>query len=158
MSLSRAKAVLPRVWTMVRIIILWIAQIGLCLVSGVSGGVEVSVDPAVLAAMGIAWAPHLPLWFSRFIGACQLAVAIGIAVPALTGIMPILTTLAAACVLAIDALKIGVQMVGSGSAAPAPMDLLSLILSLLIVWDGTRKVHMAACTSSARVNQAHRTP
>jgi hypothetical protein len=143
---------------MVRIIILWIAQIGLCLVSGVSGGVEVSVDSTVLAAMGIAWAPHLPLWFARIMGACQLAVAIGIAVPALTGIMPILTTLAAACVLAIDPMTIGVQMVGSGSAAPAPMDLLSLILSLLIVWDGTRKVHMEARSSAAKVNQAHRAP
>ncbi|WP_404513687.1 DoxX family protein [Bradyrhizobium ottawaense] len=46
--------------------------------------------------MGATWASGSPLWFVRSMGTAELAGAIGIAAPALTGIMPNLTIVSAA--------------------------------------------------------------
>ena len=72
-------------------IALWSAQLLLAL-SGLSKNV-MHVD--ALVTMGLAYAKDIPYWLLRFIGMAELAGAIGIVVPALTRIKPILTPLAA---------------------------------------------------------------
>src|SRR5260370_29631524 len=71
-------------------IALWSAQIALAIVFALAGGMKVSTPAAELAKM----APGFPLAFIRFIGIAELAGAIGIILPALTRIVPVLTPLA----------------------------------------------------------------
>lgn len=69
---------------------LWSAQIALAIVFALAGGMKVSTPDAELAKM----APGFPLALLRFIGIAELAGAIGIIIPALTRIAPVLTPLA----------------------------------------------------------------
>jgi putative oxidoreductase len=71
-------------------IALWSAQIVLAVVFALAGGMKVSMPAADLAKT----APGFPLGFLRFIGIAELAGAIGIILPALTRIAPVLTPLA----------------------------------------------------------------
>jgi len=70
---------------------LWVAQIVLAIIFALSGAMKLSMPAAELAKM----VPGFPLFFLRFIGIAELAGAIGIIVPALTRIAPVLTPLAA---------------------------------------------------------------
>ena len=71
-------------------IALWSAQIVLAIVFALAGGMKVSTPAAELAKM----APGFPLALLRFIGIAELAGAIGIILPVLTRIAPVLTPLA----------------------------------------------------------------
>ena len=71
-------------------IALWSAQIALAIVFALAGWMKVSTPAAELAKM----APGFPLALLRFIGIAELAGAIGIILPALTRIAPVLTPLA----------------------------------------------------------------
>jgi uncharacterized membrane protein YphA (DoxX/SURF4 family) len=71
-------------------IALWSAQIALAIVFALAGWMKVSAPTAELAKM----ASGFPLAFLRFIGIAELAGAIGIILPALTRIAPVLTPLA----------------------------------------------------------------
>jgi putative oxidoreductase len=71
-------------------IALWSAQIVLAIVFALAGGMKVSTPAAELAKMS----PGFPLAFLRFIGIAELAGSIGIILPALTRIAPVLTPLA----------------------------------------------------------------
>lgn len=69
---------------------LWSAQIVLAIVFALAGGMKVFTPAAELTKM----TPGFPLAFLRFIGIAELAGAIGIILPALTRIAPVLTPLA----------------------------------------------------------------
>src|SRR5258706_5070483 len=71
-------------------IALWSAQIVLAIVFALAGWTKVSTPAAELAKM----APGFPLALLRFIGIAELVGAIGIVLPALTRIAPVLTPLA----------------------------------------------------------------
>jgi uncharacterized membrane protein YphA (DoxX/SURF4 family) len=71
-------------------IALWSAQIALAIVFALAGWMKVSTPAAELAKM----APGFPLALLRFIGIAELAGSIGIILPALTRIAPVLTPLA----------------------------------------------------------------
>src|SRR5258708_1857629 len=70
-------------------IALWSAQIVLAVVFALAGGMKVATPAAELAKT----APGFPLGFLRFLGIAELAGAIGIILPALTRIVPVLTPL-----------------------------------------------------------------
>src|ERR1700745_3963133 len=78
-------------------IALWSAQIALAIVFALAGWMKVSAPAAALIKM----MPGLPLGFLRFIGIAELAGAIGVILPALTRIAPILTPLAASGVVVV---------------------------------------------------------
>jgi putative oxidoreductase len=71
-------------------IALWSAQIALAIVFALAGAMKVSAPAAELVKM----TPGFPLVLLRFIGIAELAGAIGIILPALTRIAPVLTPLA----------------------------------------------------------------
>jgi putative oxidoreductase len=73
-------------------IALWSAQIVLAIVFALAGGMKVSTPAAELAKM----TPGFPLVFLRLLGIAELAGSIGIILPALTRIAPVLTPLASA--------------------------------------------------------------
>jgi len=81
-------------------IALWSAQILLAVVFTAAGGFKVFAAPAALLAKAPDLAA-LPLPLVRFIGIAELAAAVGLILPAATRIAPILTPVAAACVMPI---------------------------------------------------------
>jgi hypothetical protein len=78
---------------------LWIVQGLLALVFGASGVVKASRDRKRLFDDGIAWVEDFPAWAVRAIGVLEVLAAVGLVVPAVTGIAPLLTPLAAAGVV-----------------------------------------------------------
>ena len=75
---------------------LWIAQVLLALLFFAAGAVKFTTGQAAAVEQGVAWAGRVSPEMILFIGAAELAGAIGLVVPAATRIMPILTPLAAA--------------------------------------------------------------
>jgi putative oxidoreductase len=87
-SSSQSKARLLRIG-------LWVAQILLALAFG-SAGLFKATAPIGDVVAKLAWASALPPPLLRFIGASELAGAVGLVLPSLTRIKPGLTPLAAA--------------------------------------------------------------
>lgn len=59
------------------------------------------------AQRGRQWIGALPRWLMTFIGICEMAGGVGIVLPALTGILPWLTPLAAALLALVMLLAFG---------------------------------------------------
>jgi uncharacterized membrane protein YphA (DoxX/SURF4 family) len=76
-------------------VVLWIAQALLALLY-VTAGVQKAFFPFDTLVQTIFWVAYVPHPLVRFIGVSELLGTIGLIVPALTGIRPRLTTLAAA--------------------------------------------------------------
>ena len=84
-----------------------------------------------LAAM-MPWADELPTSFVRTIGVIDLAGAVGILVPALTGILPRLTVSAALGCAVLQVLAIGFHG-ARGEAMVMPMNFV-LLLATFVLW------------------------
>src|SRR5258707_9499848 len=104
-------------------IALWSAQIVLAIVFALAGGMKVATPAAELAKM----APGFPLALLRFIGIAELAGAIGIILPALTRIAPVLTPPASSAFVIVIASAGGLPLpcgpfrgLGVASAVGAP--------------------------------------
>ena len=77
-------------------IALWIVQGLLAFVFGGSGVVKSTRDRKRLFDDGITWVEDFPAGAVKTIGVLELLAAVGLILPAMTGIAPILTPLAAA--------------------------------------------------------------
>jgi uncharacterized membrane protein len=76
-------------------IALWLVQGALALVFGASGVVKATRDRKRLFDEGITWVEDFPAGAVRTIGVLELLAAVGLILPAATGIAPVLTPLAA---------------------------------------------------------------
>jgi uncharacterized membrane protein YphA (DoxX/SURF4 family) len=76
-------------------IVLWILQILLALAFGMAGVMKLAQPKEKLAAAGMGWTEDVSPGVIKLIGALELLAAIGLILPAATGIAPILTPLAA---------------------------------------------------------------
>ena len=77
-------------------IALWIVQGLLAVVFGASGVVKTSRDRKRLFDEGITWVEDFSAGAVRTIGVLEVLAAVGLILPAATGIVPVLTPLAAA--------------------------------------------------------------
>ena len=118
---------------------LWTAQILLALVFGAAGFMKVTMPLPDLAAM-LTWPGNVPSWLVRFIGTAELAGAIGILVPALTRIQPLLTPLAALGFAIIQILAVPVHISQGDIAMVGPVNAILLALALFVVWGRYRKL------------------
>jgi len=75
-------------------IALWVAQVVLAAVFGLAGVIK-TTQPVDELAKNIPWSVVVGLPLTRFIGASELAGALGVILPAATRIMPRLTPIAA---------------------------------------------------------------
>jgi hypothetical protein len=75
---------------------LWIVQVLLAVVFLFTGGSKMAMPANVLAAQS-----HLPGAFMKFIGVCEILGALGLVLPGLFHVRPVLTPLAAACLVVI---------------------------------------------------------
>lgn len=81
--------------------IFWIIQILLALLFLFAGGTKLVLSAEVLASMGSPNQIPLPGLFIKFIGVCEVLGALGLVLPGLLRIKPLLTPLAAAGLLII---------------------------------------------------------
>ena len=76
-------------------IALWVVQGALALVFGGSGVVKATRDRKRLFDDGITWVEDFPAWAVKAIGVLEVLAAVGLVLPAGTGIAPFLVPLAA---------------------------------------------------------------
>jgi hypothetical protein len=75
-------------------IVLWVVQILLSIVFSTAGFI-MAFQPLDVLAGTVNWVPDVSAGLVRFIGICELLAAVALMVPAVTGIWPQLTALAA---------------------------------------------------------------
>jgi uncharacterized membrane protein YphA (DoxX/SURF4 family) len=76
-------------------VVLWIVAALLAVAFGVSGAMKVLRPAPKLVEMGMGWVDDMPLRMVRTIGVLEILAALGLILPPLLGIAPILAPLAA---------------------------------------------------------------
>lgn len=76
-------------------IALWVVQAVLAFIFLMAGSVK-SLQPIGKLALRFPWIKTTPPWFVRLVGACEIAGAVGLILPAATAILPRLTIAAGA--------------------------------------------------------------
>jgi putative oxidoreductase len=112
--------------------LVWGAQILLALAYLFSGVLKTTQPVEVLVANGITWTADVPLLFVRFIGVVGLLGALGLILPAVTGIRRGLVPLAAAGLALVQMLAVPFHL-ARGEAWALPLNLVLLALALLVV-------------------------
>ncbi len=113
----------------------WIAQGFLFVAFGVLGAMKVTMSIPALTDI-LTWPAALPVWLVRLIGAAELAGAVGILVPAFTGILPWLTRWAAFGLAAVMGFALGYHLM----LFQGMMLLPRLLLGGLAVYVGVRRM------------------
>ena len=113
-----------------RSVTLWIVQGALALLFLFTGGFKLLVPTNVLQAQ---LALPLPIWFIRAIGVVEVAGALGLILPQLTHIQPVLTPLAAAG-LALEMVGATIVTVIALGVAPALMPLVVGLCAVFIAY------------------------
>jgi putative oxidoreductase len=122
-------------------IALWAVQVILAL-SFASGGFLKMTQPIPELVEMFVWPGALSPGMVRFIGAAELAGALGLVIPALTRIMPVLTTLAAIGI-AIIMLFAMVFHVLRGEGSALPINLVFGGLAVFVAWGRLTKARIA---------------
>lgn len=73
---------------------LWVAQVVLALAFGVAGTLKLA-EPKDKLLANMTWVEDFSTGFVRFVGGVEVLAALGLVLPGITGIAPILTPLAA---------------------------------------------------------------
>lgn len=122
---------------------LWLAQVALAAVYLAAGSMKISQPIDALVASGMAYAGDYPELLTRFIGTVEILGAIGLILPALTRILPVLTPLAALGLSTIQVLAFALHL-SRGEYSVLPVNIVLLALSLLVLWGRLRKAPIAA--------------
>lgn len=122
---------------------LWAAQLLLFLAFAMSGFIKLTLPIAELSQQA-PWTADVSPGLVRFIGAVELAGALGVLLPAATRVRPGLTPLAAAGLATVMLLALGFHaMRGDG---PTPMAINAVLggLALFVAWGRSRRAPIAA--------------
>ncbi len=112
---------------------LWVAQILLALAFGMAGSAKLASPIAALAAQGMTFVTTMPEGLVRFIGLSEVAGALGMLLPALTRIKPVLTAWAGVGLSTVMVLAIGYHL-SHGEAAHVAPPLVLLALAAFVAW------------------------
>lgn len=115
---------------------LWIVQVLLAVVFGMAGVMK-STMPIPQLAQKLPWTGALPAAIVRFIGCSELAGALGLIVPAITRIRPILVPLAAAGLLLVMILASAFH-ISRGEYAALPITTTFGLLAAFVTWGRLR--------------------
>jgi putative oxidoreductase len=127
-------------------IALWVAQFLVAAIFLMAGVMKL-VTPYEAFMEDQAWAEAVSPWVLRFIGLVEVLGAIGITVPALTRIKPILTPLAAAGLVLVMVLALGLHVV-RGEWSALPYNIVPGALAAFVVWGRLMKVRISDRTSA----------
>lgn len=120
---------------------LWIAQVLLALLFAGAGSAK-AITPLSELAVSLPYTTDLPGWLVRFIGYSEIAGAIGVVLPALTRIKPMLTPLAAAGLSLVMVLATFFHLFRSEFSA-IPMTIALGALAAFVVWGRSVKAPIA---------------
>jgi putative oxidoreductase len=123
-------------------IALWLAQGLLALLFGMAGVMK-TTQPIAELAQTLPWAGDVPAGLVRFIGAAELAGALGMILPTATRIAPRLTPLAAIGLALVMVLAAAFHLTRSEASA-LPINLALGGLALFVAWGRFKKVPIAA--------------
>jgi putative oxidoreductase len=123
---------------------LWVAQVLLALAYLAAGSMKLFQPIDALAAMGMGYVTSMPELFIRFVGLMEILGAIGLILPSLTRILPVLTPVAAIGLSIVQVAAIILHAYRGETATSLPANLVLLALSLFIVWGRTRKAPIAS--------------
>ena len=113
---------------------LWIAAIVLALAMLGAGSMKLIRSREQIVAMGMRYAAHFPPGAIKAIGALEVLAAIGLILPALTGIAPVLVPLAATgvAIIMVGAIITHVRLREPfGKSVPA---IVLLLLAIFVAW------------------------
>ena len=116
---------------------LWFAQVIVSAVFCLAGYVKLATPIPELSMM-MPWVGDAAPGFVRFVGLVDLAGGIGILLPALTGIQPGLTVLAAIGCVLLQVCAFGLHA-WRGEFSVLPLNLMLLSLSAFVAWGRARK-------------------
>jgi uncharacterized membrane protein YphA (DoxX/SURF4 family) len=122
-------------------IALWVAQ-ALLAVAFIGAGLMKSTVPIEELAKNMSWVPRYSPGMVRFIGASELLGGVGLLLPALTRILPVLTPVAASALTLVMVLAAGEHLTNG----EAPMVVSNLVLGGLaafIAWGRFTKAPIA---------------
>lgn len=111
----------------------WVATALLVLAYGMAGVMKTFRPIPDLAKMMV-WPGDVPAPLVRFVGVSEMAGALGVILPVLTGILVWLAPLAAAGLSLVQILAIGFHGQRGETAKTLVMNLILLALSLFVLW------------------------
>lgn len=113
----------------------WIVAGLLALANLGAGGMKTLRPATRLAESGLAWAGDFPAWSVKAIGVVEVLGALGLVLPPLTGIVPVLAAWAA---IGLGLIQLGaiVTHLVRGEAKTIPVNLVLLALSVAAAWLG----------------------
>lgn len=118
---------------------LWALQ-GLLALMMFGAGAWKATTPLDQLAPALPWVPLVPAWVPRLAGGSEVLGAIGLVVPAATGILPILTPIAAACLTLVMVLGVIMHLsLGEGVGAAMPAMFVGSLLAF-VTWGRAVKV------------------
>lgn len=121
-------------------IALWIAQALLAVGFGMAGWMKVTAPmPELVEKMG--WPGALPEPLVRFIGAAELAGAVGIVLPAATRILPFLTPVAGAGLVLVMVLALLFHL-SRGELGAVPFNVILGGLAAFVAWGRFKKARI----------------
>ena len=116
---------------------LWTAQVLLGAFYGLTGVIKLTLPIPKLTAM-LHWPALYGEPFTRVLGVCELAGALGLLLPSVTRILPRLTPLAAAGLVLLQVCAIGYH-VSQGEFAKLPLNAVLIATAAFILWGRWRK-------------------
>jgi len=122
-------------------IALWTVQILLAIVFGLLGVIK-AFQPLDQVAQAMTWVPDVPAAVVRFAGYSELAGALGLILPSVTRIRPMLTPLAAAGLATVVLLGAALHFSRS-EAAVTPLNFVLAVLALFVAWGRVKKAPIA---------------
>jgi putative oxidoreductase len=137
MNTAGATATTPQRKMFALTIALWAAQLVLAVMFGMGGFMKMTA-PVDTLVQTVPWSADMPVALVRFIGASELAGALGLLLPALTRIKPALTPLAALG-LATIMLLAALFHITRGELAALPWNIGLGALALFVAWGRTRR-------------------
>ena len=111
---------------------LWTSQAVLAAFYAAVGIAKLTQPIPDLAAMMV-WPGAAPEWFVRFIGSAELAGALGLLVPSLSRILPVLTMVAAAALVLLQVCAIAFHL-SRGEFPMLPFNIVLLAAAAFIAW------------------------
>ncbi len=124
---------------------LWVVQVLLAAVFLMAGLTKLS-QPIGTLATSLPWVTSVPELLVRFIGAAELAGALGLVLPSLTRIRPRLTVLAALGLTVVMLLAAGFHA-SRGELAMLPMNLAIGLVAAFVAWGRGRAAPIAPRTA-----------
>ena len=123
-------------------ILIWVVQALLIVTFGYTGFVK-TTRPITELARTMVWPGAVPPALVRFIGLCEMAGSLGLLLPSVTRILPVLSPIAAIGLATIMALAIPFH-ISRGEASVIPLHFILGGLALFVAWGRLKRAPIPA--------------